>query len=77
MVEPSLSTVFRRLENEASGVEKESFGNLIPLSNALFEGSFRQKSIFLKSPNNSLFEFNDIKKLEFKKRRAFKVKDGR
>lgn len=40
MVEPSLSAMFRGLENEAIGVKKESFGDLVPLSNALVKGSF-------------------------------------
>ncbi len=41
MVEPSLSTMFGRLKDESSGVEEESFGDLIPLSNSLVKGSFR------------------------------------
>ena len=41
MVQPSLSAMFGGLENEAVGVKKESFGDFVPLSNALVEGSFR------------------------------------
>jgi hypothetical protein len=39
MVEPSLSAMFRGLENEAIGVKEESFGYLVPLSNTLVNGS--------------------------------------
>jgi hypothetical protein len=41
MVEPSLPAMFRGLENEAIRVKEESFGDLVPLSNALVNGSFR------------------------------------
>ena len=41
MVEPSLSAMFGRLKDGSAGVEEESFGDLIPFSNALVKGSFR------------------------------------
>ncbi len=65
MVKPSLPAVFGGLKNEAVWVEKKSFRYFVPFSYALLKGSFRQEGVLFGSPKNSLFEFDDIEKLEF------------
>ena len=64
MVEPSLTAVFGGLEDAAVGIEKEGFGDLVPFSDALVEGSFGEEGVLVSSPKDSFFEFEDIEELE-------------